>query len=550
MSTIDFAHIATKLRRSIMTTKSGQETGRLFDILVRGRNIDRELVIASLIKPESVIDYTQLRVMIVQALTNDFLPKDSERKQNYKFDRDSRAIARSWLLSALARIGEVDPESRSLTRKHLDPNYEPNRWARNEVLAGLFTAKASDLVELANTVIKNDQEPWPYMLAVAILASNGDPNALEEMKQKLHEKTWHVATLRALRTIPIEELVNQVLEMARKGDYDAVVALGYIPNTWPEVSDAAEVLWSVIKGCHKHHWKTDLWGKALKALGNLKLSVTSPWLIDELINDNPNIIFEAAVALEKVLGTSTAVVRVVEAAASNVESTFIETYASALRWMDRNLVIEKLEEIMVSGLVEHQETARILLIAIGGLSAFQKVQARRAAITQYMDQLQLAEIQIKELFESSIGEAQKGFKLAAYMDMAVFTLGIVLILVSAILALIKQGNLDSWAGVGLASGGAGVLGILYALLKDPRRQIKDEVDHLMHLKVLFLGYLRQLHQADQAYTRRLLEDQQLTVTELQEFSNLVGTTMQSAVAGITHSDLPIKEAKPETKSTH
>jgi len=37
--------------------------------------------------------------------------------------------------------------------------------------------------------------------------------------------------------------------------------------------------------------------------------------------------------------------------------------------------------------------------------------------------------------------------------------------------------------VGLATGGAGVLGILYALVKGPRHQIPKEVDHLMHLKV-------------------------------------------------------------------
>ena len=532
-----------------MTTKSGQETGRLFDILVRGRKIDRELAIATLSDPESRVDLAQLRGMIVHALTNEFAPKDAERQQDYKFDRDSRAMARSWFLSALARIGEGDVDARTLTRKHLDPNYEPNRWARYETLAGLFAVKASDLLEVARTIKKNDQEPWPYMLAVAILAHHGDAKALKEMKQKLDEEQWHVATLRALRTVPIEEFADQIIELARQYDYDAVVALGCIPNTWPEVPDAAEALWDVIKYCHDHHWLTDLWGKALRALGSQKLSVKSPWLVDELTNENPNIIFEAAVALEKVLGTSTATVRIVEAAANNVESTFIETYASALRWMKRDLVVEKLEEMMVSGLVEHQDTARILLIAVGGMAAFQKVQARRAAINQYMEQLKLAEEHVRTLFQTSISEAQKGFRLATYMDLAVFTLGIVLIAVSAILALINQGNLESWAGVGLASGGSGVLGILYALLKDPRRQIQREVDHLMHLKVVFLGYLRQLHQTDQAYTRRLLEDQQLTGKELEEFSNLIGTTMKSAMTEIARLNLSGRETKAQKSTT-
>jgi hypothetical protein len=43
-------------------------------------------------------------------------------------------------------------------------------------------------------------------------------------------------------------------------------------------------------------------------------------------------------------------------------------------------------------------------------------------------------------------------------------------------------------------GGAGVLSILYTLLvARPRDQVRDAVDHLMYLKVVFLGYLRQLH---------------------------------------------------------
>jgi len=76
-----------------------------------------------------------------------------------------------------------------------------------------------------------------------------------------------------------------------------------------------------------------------------------------------------------------------------------------------------------------------------------------------------------------------------------------------------------------------MLGIVYGILiANPRRQVREAVDHLMHLKIVFLGYLRQLHQADQAYTRRLLDDTPISIQEVREFSKSVGETMDGATA--------------------
>ena len=83
-------------------------------------------------------------------------------------------------------------------------------------------------------------------------------------------------------------------------------------------------------------------------------------------------------------------------------------------------------------------------------------------------------------------------------------------------------------------GGAGVLSILYTLLvARPRDQVRDAVDHLMYLKVVFLGYLRQLHQTDQAFTRRLLDEERLPAAEVREFAEMVGVTMAGAIAQLS-----------------
>jgi hypothetical protein len=116
------------------------------------------------------------------------------------------------------------------------------------------------------------------------------------------------------------------------------------------------------------------------------------------------------------------------------------------------------------------------------------------------------------------------------MDIVVFGIGIVLVLGSAVSVLRAGGSLDSWAGVGI-TGGTGLLGVLYGLLiANPRRQVKDSVDHLMHLKVVFLAYLRQLHQIDLAYTRRLLDDREFSAGDVSSFTNMVASSMAKSLS--------------------
>jgi len=75
-----------------------------------------------------------------------------------------------------------------------------------------------------------------------------------------------------------------------------------------------------------------------------------------------------------------------------------------------------------------------------------------------------------------------------------------------------------------------MLGVLYGtLVAKPRRQVRDSVDHLMRLKIMFLAYLRRLHQADQAYTRRMLDDKLLSIEEVEWFSEVVARIMESTM---------------------
>ena len=79
-------------------------------------------------------------------------------------------------------------------------------------------------------------------------------------------------------------------------------------------------------------------------------------------------------------------------------------------------------------------------------------------------------------------------------------------------------------------GGVGILGILYALLVGrARRQVGQATAEVVRLQVVFLAYLRQLRQIDEAYVRRLLDDADFPASEVREFQQMVAATMDATL---------------------
>ncbi len=506
-------------------------TYRIFDSLINGQQSEKTKAQASLSDPN--VDQSRLRILILDALSRRFYPREDPNE-------DKEAIwNRMWLLSTLGRISNDDPEAQKVVRNHLYPEEEPDLWARFWALEGLVAAKASDLEDLARKISEREREPAVRMLAVAILASKGDSESMREIQNGLlntqSDTHLYKGTVRALRIVPIMSAVKGLCAVINKEGFsdvidEAIIALGQLPSA-PSYAESplyyAEIATETLKNFIKKKRTYEFWDgvrtHALSALGNLRVESIAPLLIEELIDDNPAIVREAAKALEKVLGIRTATARILEAGSKYPDLT--KKFADALRWMDRASVVEELETAMVSGHAEQQETARSLLSEVGGTAAFQKLHARTEAMAQYSQLMEKAEEKIRNLFETTIQEARGSYKWATYMDLTVFFLGVVLIAVSAYLVQSKGGTLDSWAGIGL-TGGGGLLGIIYGtLIAKPRSQIQESVDHLMYIKVIFLAYLRQLHQADQAYSRRMLEDNPLTHQELDEFSKRIEKTL-------------------------
>lgn len=532
------------------------EADHIYDTLTGGLEARKADALRVFNGHEQRVNQDYLRQRIVTALTiGDFKPGNGVAEPDQVY-----ITTRGWLLNALGRLSAHDPEAERFALEHLDPQREPHYLVRYKILEGLIASGTTKLDEVARDTEKRETGPdgsrVVHMLAVVWLASQGHHERLEEVLAALRspdfESQW--SALWALGSVPIEAAVGDLCDLISRADeshsrhlsiYRAIVALGSHAGTYGSRNKrkAASTLVEFIRD--RRGWP--VWDeartRALTALGDLRDESLAPALVEELTDDNPAVVREAALALEKVVGIRTATDRVVEAACKLDEAyagvtatrrSYIWALANALRWMDYTSVVEELEEVMVSGAPGKQEAARALLSEIGGLAAFQKLQARRKVMDKYTTAMEEAERKIRELFDTSIREARHGFTVAIGMDVVVFLLGVVLLGASAALAYTNDGNLDNWAGVGL-TGGVGLLGILYGtLIAKPRQKVQQAVDHLMYLKIVFLAYLRQLHQTDQAYARHLLEDEtSMTSEDVKEFSAMVDQTMRNAVRTLT-----------------
>ena len=348
----------------------------LFHTLSSGSDDERYGVLATLDGPTPEVDYAVLRQLVLGALATDYAVTPAERNAPDETDRDPRAMSRRFLAGALARIAKGDPAADALVRKHVQRRWEPNRWVRYEALAGLAASKATDLEEIARRIQRTDKDPWPYMLAVAILASLGDKTQMDEMRRKLRDGPWQVSTLRALRTVPISDLTEEVVELVRSiatgriSDaaahvlYDGIVALGSIPKTSLQRQAAADALLIALKFCRDHPWHDGHWRQTLRALGNLRLPTVASRLLPDLLKGMPSIVQEAGLALEKSLGPA-ATVSVLVAASSADSDVDLKSYAKALLYIsDQPRVFAELEAIAASGEPATGTTATRLLRAL------------------------------------------------------------------------------------------------------------------------------------------------------------------------------------------
>jgi hypothetical protein len=519
---------------SVMFFNASLTESRILDSLIKGSSADRSAVLRSVGDPtHPSIDRPRLRMLLAEALSLEFSPRQGDSGDNQAFND-----TRSWLLCALARLGDDDTEVATLVRRHLDPAQEPDAWVRFWTLEGLVSAEVSDLEELAHQILNRESALAIRKLAAAILAAKGHPQSLQELEDGLNESETETqkATLQALRVVSIKSVVKSVCDIVDAGKYSdstylAILVLAKVQGK-RQVEMAARALAGFVSRNRRYPMWETMQTNALRALGELKVASTAPVLIAELAGNPPAVAAEAARSLEKVLGTRNATARIVKEACG-ADHDQRRAFAGAFRSMSLDTVVETLEAEMESESGEQRDMAHSFLTKILGPEKVQGRQKGSTTMDKYDSALGEPEAKIQELFATSFHEARSDTRLATFMGVVVFFLGISLVALSAWLILTQGSNFNAWTGVGV-TGGIGVAGVVFGIMMArPRRQVQETVEHLMYLKVVFLAYMRQLSQADHAYTRRLQEDEPMVPQEVDEFSKMVGTAMHVAVRHLT-----------------
>ena len=148
----------------------------------------------------------------------------------------------------------------------------------------------------------------------------------------------------------------------------------------------------------------------------------------------------------------------------------------------------------------------------------------------YNQQINKSQEDVERMFHITIIDAKRGFNIAMAMEIIVFFTGIVLIMVSGFMAILNGENSSSqWAGAG-ASAGAGMLTTLYSLfISKPREKVKENVTHLMYLKIIFLGYLRELNQLDQSFNQHIMEEELITQETIHTYYDNIEKIMNHCI---------------------
>ena len=264
-------------------------------------------------------------------------------------------------------------------------------------------------------------------------------------------------------------------------------------------------------------------------------------LQEEIDDINPRVVRQACLTLTKFNGITKATEFICVAASKDRidADTHYLILSNALKWLaigkTRNkLVVEALEDQMHRGAnLQIQDSARRLLAEMGGYSAIQKLSNRESMKERYAKEIKIAQEKVEKMFQESMHDARIGFLLALIMDSIVFIFGISMLAASGIIA-VTTDSVGVWAGVGI-SGGSGVAAVIYTLfVGKPREKVKQATNHMMKLKMIFLGYLRELSQMDQTFSRRLLDEDFIKQEEIKFYTDNLHRIMHRALNELKH----------------
>jgi hypothetical protein len=464
-----------------------------------------------------------------------------------QLDSATERWPRTWSLSVLSEIGSANG-----TKKVLDHTFDPpetDAWARHFALinAANFIPFPTEQIEKAT----KDTDVLPRATALRLLLANGQDKYAEDLLNMLWDQTvpdgiW--AAARALRNrsdMKMKPLRNHI-----EGQFiDPLIKIAsdtyiYLDTRWEAVQALASF---------NHHK-----GEVASLLGDLlikdKDATNRRFYLEALLKLNqPNesqaalikavedsdaqIRLDAANALKTMLGAEKSIQLLLPTALEREKNTAL--LVDALRDIDSDLAATAMRDALSNPDSKVSTRANQLLTQLGGQAAAQILMSERAkALKNYTDILNDADKDVREHFKELMSQAKFAFWLSLGMHIIVFIIGVWVLIASLSLAL-KGGSsaLATWIGVGGAGASALVI-LLSAFYRSPLRNVRDSLNALMQVDVVFLGYVRQINQIDATFKHMFLDardfgTQQMkaTVAEIQTSVTAILEEIQKHIHG-------------------
>lgn len=153
-----------------------------------------------------------------------------------------------------------------------------------------------------------------------------------------------------------------------------------------------------------------------------------------------------------------------------------------------------------------KQRAEYALRLLGGEKAVQTLMAQKTEVLRsYNELLAKADEPIQTLFKDTMRQAQRSFDISQGMSVTIFIIGVSALVVSLYMAFTAgQDEIQRIFGAGTS-----IVSIIAILLdmtfRDPHKRVHESTSVLLRTKVIFLGYVRQIHQIDATFKHEFIE---------------------------------------------
>ncbi len=418
--------------------------------------------------------------------------------------RTGYPYTRAFALYALDTISEGAPERRAQFLKLLDTLWV-DPWQE---------AKEDPLVQAAAAVLlARAGRPEPLRQVVAMLRTNDD-----------YRITW--AALRALREVPLDDLIPYIVSVMRDS--------WYIDHRWAAIRALASYVGNEnVVGELSLLIRREPVGylrlEAVKALGRLGLREGDGALLHSLTDDNAEVRVQAAAGLASIMSPADACALVIGralSADSNPEA--VSRLVDGLRMIDRDRTVcaEILNKELGGENRRRAQTAEEILVNLGGWAAVHRLSQRRATLNTLDEILKDSEQAVKTNFEGTIRQARVNFYFAMSVNVLIVCVGIALIVLALIQLASDPDKFVSW----VVPGAAGVFGVTITLtFNNPRQNAREDLASLLHVNVMFLGFLRQLNEIDATFKHAYIESHDFGTDDMKATVEAIAAAVDRAL---------------------